>query len=75
MPYVERREGVVVGLYANAQPGYAEEWLDSDNEGVVACQNLISEAVQKKQVTKQEAADMAKSGDYEAAFNKVLELL
>lgn len=29
MPYVERAgDGRVVGIYANAQPGYAEEWLE-----------------------------------------------
>lgn len=33
MPYVERRNGVVVGLFANPQPGYAEEFLiDQDPE-------------------------------------------
>jgi hypothetical protein len=38
MPYVERREGVVVGLYANAQPGYAEEFLADDDAEVIAFQ-------------------------------------
>lgn len=36
MPYVERNNGAVVGLYANKQPGYAEEWLADDAAEVVA---------------------------------------
>ncbi len=37
MPYVERgNDGLVKGAYANAQPGYAEEFLPDDDEAVVA---------------------------------------
>ena len=38
MPYVERDSGTnaVKGLYANPQPGYAEEWLEDDDAEVVA---------------------------------------
>ncbi|TVR11857.1 MAG: DUF4376 domain-containing protein [Salinarimonadaceae bacterium] len=36
MPYVQRREGRVVGLYANEQPGYAEEFLAEDHPEVLA---------------------------------------
>ena len=36
MPYVERRNGAVAGLYANPQPGYAEEFLADDHPEVVA---------------------------------------
>jgi len=37
MPYVSRNEGGAInGLYANAQPGYAEEYLPDDNSEVVA---------------------------------------
>jgi hypothetical protein len=39
MPYVERRDGKVIGLYANAQPGYAEEFLEEDHADVVAFHN------------------------------------
>lgn len=39
MPYVARREGAVVGLYANRQPGYAEEWLADDDAEVLAFRN------------------------------------
>lgn len=39
MPYVQRNEGVVVGLYANLQPGYAEEFLADDSPEVVAYLN------------------------------------
>jgi len=35
MPYVERRAGKIVGVYANRQPGYADELL-ADNDAEVA---------------------------------------
>ncbi|CAH0152836.1 hypothetical protein [Pseudomonas mediterranea] len=32
MPYVQRDEaGIVIGKFANAQPGCAEEWLDESS--------------------------------------------
>lgn len=31
MPYVQRKEGQIVGRYANCQPGFAEEWLPDDS--------------------------------------------
>lgn len=37
MPYVERDEnGAVVGLYRQEQAGYADEFLEEDNEEVKA---------------------------------------
>lgn len=36
MPYVQRRDGVVCGLYAVLQPGVAEELLADDHPDVVA---------------------------------------
>lgn len=40
MPYVERDEtGVVKGVYANAQSGYAEEELADDHPDIVAFRN------------------------------------
>ena len=37
MPFVQRdKSGVVMGLYANRQPGYAEEELASDDPEVLA---------------------------------------
>ena len=37
MPYVQRDgNNAVVGVYAQAQPGYAEEWLEDDDAEVVA---------------------------------------
>lgn len=36
MPYVQRENGAVVGLYANLQAGYAEEWLEDNDAEVVA---------------------------------------
>jgi hypothetical protein len=40
MPYVQRDgNNAVCGLYANAQPGYAEEYLEDDNSEVVAYRN------------------------------------
>lgn len=39
MPYVQRQGGVIVGLYANPQEGYAEEWLDGSDPEVLAFKN------------------------------------
>jgi len=39
MPYVQRSSGKVCGIYANAQQGYAEEFLPDDNAEVVAYLN------------------------------------
>ena len=36
MSYVERRGGIVVGVYAKSQPGYAEEWLDEGHPDLTA---------------------------------------
>jgi len=37
MPYVERDEqGAIKGVYANLQPGYAEEQVDDQDAGVLA---------------------------------------
>lgn len=35
MPYVQKdAAGMVVGRFANAQPGFAQEWLDDDDPGL-----------------------------------------
>lgn len=39
MVYVEREGGIIVGIYANPQPGRAEEELSDDHADVVACRN------------------------------------
>lgn len=39
MVYVERNDGTVVGVYANRQPGFAEEELPYDHAEVVAFLN------------------------------------
>lgn len=40
MPYVSRGDnGKINGLYANLQPGYAEEFLPDDNPEVMAFLN------------------------------------
>lgn len=36
MPYVQRTGGAISGVFANFQPGFAEEWLDDDHPEVVA---------------------------------------
>lgn len=36
MPWVEQRDGSVVGVYANRQPGYAEEERPEDHADLVA---------------------------------------
>jgi hypothetical protein len=44
MPFVERDDqGAVKGLYAVAQPGYAEEGLPDDNAEVLAFNERISQ--------------------------------
>lgn len=40
MPYVQRSAGLVTGIFANAQPGYAEEWLADDHAEVMAFLSL-----------------------------------
>lgn len=39
MPYVKRKEGIVVGEFPRKQEGYAEEFLDEDHPDVVAFRN------------------------------------
>lgn len=39
MPYVQRENGAIVGVYANLQTGYAEEELPEDDAGVVTFLN------------------------------------
>lgn len=36
MPFVQRENDAVIGVYASAQPGFAEEWLDDDAPDVSA---------------------------------------
>lgn len=36
MPYVQRTDGTITGIFANMQDGYAEEFLADENEEVVA---------------------------------------
>lgn len=36
MPFVQRNaNGVITGVYANQQPGYAEEWLSDDSPDLI----------------------------------------
>lgn len=36
MPFVQRENGNIIGIFANRQPGFAEEWLDDDAPDVAA---------------------------------------
>jgi hypothetical protein len=36
MPYIQLDGGVVVGVYPNPQPGFAEEWREDDDADVLA---------------------------------------
>lgn len=36
MPYVQRRNGAIAGLFENKQPGIAEEWMDGSHSEVLA---------------------------------------
>lgn len=55
MPYVERNNGVIVGVYAMPQEGYAEEWVDevdllptiTDYENAI--QNLVDSTARERQ--------------------------
>ncbi|WCK77550.1 hypothetical protein [Agrobacterium fabrum] len=55
MPYVERNNGVIVGIYAMPQEGYAEEWVEgadlvpsiADYENAI--QNLVDSTAREKQ--------------------------
>lgn len=50
MPYVERDpSNSIKGLYANAQPGYAEEYLPEDDPEVLAFVALIDVFNQQRQ--------------------------
>lgn len=40
--YVQRDEGVIVGIFANIQLGYAEEEIDRDHPDVVARLNMFA---------------------------------
>jgi len=39
MPYVERENGLIVGIFDVAQQGVAEEWLSADHTDVLAFRN------------------------------------
>ena len=41
MPYIQKTNGVINGVFANAQPGYAEDWLDDDSAELLAFFNPL----------------------------------
>lgn len=41
MPYVQRTDGAITGVFANTQPGIAEEWLKDDDAGLLAFRNPV----------------------------------
>lgn len=49
MPYVERRNGAVVGVYANPQPGYAEEFLAAGHPDLAAFASSVPQEVSRFQ--------------------------
>lgn len=50
--YVQReKDGRIKGVYANKQPGYAEESLSDDNESVIAFNNMLNAIVSSPVVT------------------------
>ncbi|NTS31250.1 hypothetical protein HQ945_08280 [Phyllobacterium sp. BT25] len=83
MPYVTRDvDGVVDGLYANLQPGWAEEWLEDDAAEVVAFLNPpppIPGTISDRQffqqlaimglITEEEALAYVSTGALPSAFN------
>lgn len=42
MPYVERDNAAIVGLFAQPQPGYAEEWLEDNDAEVFDFQSNLA---------------------------------
>jgi hypothetical protein len=42
MPFIERKDGKIAGLYHNRQDGYAEEELPDDNAEVVAYLEMVT---------------------------------
>lgn len=39
MPYVQRTNGTITGIFANPQPGFAEEWIADDDPEIAAFLN------------------------------------
>jgi len=50
MPYVQRDEGIIIGVYASQQQGYAEEFLPDDDAEVVAFLNPEPQPVETEPV-------------------------
>ena len=68
MRYVERGiDGKVTGLYANPQPGYAEEELSDDSPEVVAYLNPVET---RKTLVEQLIASPKDLADLKAALAK-----
>ncbi|MBB5040692.1 hypothetical protein [Shinella fusca] len=88
MPYVERKNGAIVGVYGVAQPEYAEEWLEPDHADVVAYLNpppAVPSEISDRQffqqmaiegrITQDEALDAVGSGVIPAAMDALVEQL
>ena len=59
MPFVQRNEeGRIIGRFENAQPGFAEEWLDSGNE------ELANQGISQAQINADARAFLAKTDWY-----------
>ena len=48
MPFVERRNGRVIGRFENAQPGYAEEFLSDDHADLQPSADELAEIAAKE---------------------------
>lgn len=57
MPYVQRSSGLISGLFANEQVGYAEEFLPGDNAEVVAFLNAPAPPIQQIRALERQYAD------------------
>lgn len=44
MPFVQRTSGEITGIFANLQPGFAEEWLPDDDPAIVAYRTVTTRA-------------------------------
>jgi hypothetical protein len=69
MKYVERdKDGLVKGVYACRQPGYAEELLDDDHTDIQEFDNRQAEITEQKKPLDEEAT-INKLKDFIAELN------
>jgi len=62
MPYVQRdKAGAITGRFANAQPGYAEEFLAEDHPEIAALEKASEDAESNRAILSQLQANDLKA--------------